>query len=138
MSKTYTLAIIKPNAVKNKHTGSIISRIEKEGFRIKQLHLTQLSLTEAQAFYKVHAERPFYQDLCNYMISGPVITMALQKDDAVEDFRTLIGATDPKQAKEGTLRSQFGTSIDHNAIHGSDAHLTAQQEIAFFFAQRSW
>ena len=138
MSTQYTLAIIKPNAVKNKHAGVIISQIEKAGFVIKKLYLTKLSLAEAQAFYKEHAKRFFYNDLCVYMSSGSVIAMVLQKDNAVEAFRALIGDTDPKQAKVGTLRYQFGTSIDRNAIHGSDAEVTAKGEIDFFFTQREF
>lgn len=136
MSQQYTLAIIKPTPIKNKQVGPIIDRIEKKGFVIKQLQLTQLSLTQAQTFYKEHAHRPFYNDLCNYMISGPVIPMILEKENAVEDFRSLIGPTDPKDAKPGTIRRDFGVSIDDNSIHGSDGQTTAEKEIAFFFPQK--
>lgn len=131
-----TLAIIKPTAVYHHHTGPIIHQIEKKGFTLKQLHLTQLTLAQAQTFYKVHAQRFFYDSLCNYMSSGPIVVMVLEKENAITSFRELIGPTDPSQAPNNTIRKQFGTSIDHNAIHGSDAEETAQTEISFFFAQR--
>ena len=138
MNELYTLAIIKPNAVKNHHAGSMIQQIEKANFTIRQLSLTHLSIAEAQAFYKIHEDKFFYHDLCTYMSSGAVIVMVLQKENAIQGFRDLIGNTDPKKASPNTLRSQFGTSIDHNAIHGSDSEATAKQEIDFFFARRNF
>jgi len=128
-----TLAIIKPNTVKAQHSGSIITQIERAGFTVQAIKKHHLTLAEAQEFYKVHATRPFYQDLCTYMASGPVVIMVLEKKTAIRDYRNLIGVTDPAQANPHTLRSQFGTSIDHNALHGSDATETAQAEIKFFF-----
>ncbi|MEM7173882.1 MAG: nucleoside-diphosphate kinase [Bacteroidota bacterium] len=134
MKNTHTLAIIKPYTLKDNHAGPIITQIQQAGFTIHNLYITHLSLTQAQAFYKIHQDKFFYYDLCTYMSSGPVMVMMLEKENAVQDFRDLIGATDPSQAKPDTIRAKFGRSIDHNAIHGSDAEDTARQEIAFFFA----
>jgi nucleoside-diphosphate kinase len=136
MNKEQTLAIIKPKAMKNGHTGPIITMIEKAGFSIKAILHRQLTSSEAKDFYGVHAERFFYDDLCNYMTSGPVLVMLLEKENAIRDYRTLMGATNPEEAAPGTLRKLFGESIDYNAVHGSDAPETAACEIAFFFAPK--
>lgn len=127
--------MIKPDAVSAGNTGAIIKMIEEAGFEIQAMKKTRLSKEVAGNFYAVHQERPFYQDLCNYMSSGPIVAMVLVKDDAVEDFRTLIGATDPSQAAEGTIRQLFATSIEANAIHGSDSHENAAIESGFFFSE---
>lgn len=131
MEKTFI--IIKPDAVKNGHTGNILARIEKEGFKILGMRLTRLSKTDAQKFYEVHKERPFYDDLCNFMISGPVVVAVLQAENAVQKWRDLIGATDPAQAAEGTIRKLYAESKEANAVHGSDSPENAKTEIAFFF-----
>lgn len=128
-----TFIILKPDAVKNKHVGDILARIEKEGFRILGLRMQTLSLKEAQEFYAVHKERPFYGDLCNYMTSGPVVVAALEAANAVTKWRDLIGATDPKEAAEGTIRKLYAESKEANAVHGSDSVDNAKIEIAFFF-----
>lgn len=129
-----TLTIIKPDAVKDGHTGDIIDQIIKAGFSVKAMKLKHLSAAEAGKFYEVHKERPFYNDLVNYMSSGPVVPMVLEKSDAVNSFRTLIGATNPANADEGTIRKNFGKSIESNAIHGSDSDENARIEAGFFFA----
>jgi nucleoside-diphosphate kinase len=129
-----TLTIIKPDAVAAGHVGEIISRLEREGFRIlgvKRLHLSQ---AQAQKFYEVHAQRPFYASLVAFMTSGPVWVLALERDNAVAHLRQVMGATDPAQAGPGTLRALFGSSIERNAIHGSDSRENAAIELAFFFA----
>lgn len=128
-----TLIMIKPDAVKNKHIGDIIARIEKEGFRILALKYLQLSLEDAKQFYKVHAERPFYLDLCKSMSEGPIVAAALERENAVQHWRDVIGATDPKEAKEGTIRALFAESKEANSVHGSDSDDNANQEISFFF-----
>jgi nucleoside-diphosphate kinase len=135
---SHTLAILKPTAVKEAHTGQMLAHIEKEGFVIKQLTLSRLSLDEAKAFYSIHVQRPFYLDLCNYMSSGPVVVCLLQKEHAVADFRTLIGDTNPATAAPDTLRAIYGKSIDHNAVHGSDSDDNAAIEISFFFVNRAY
>ncbi|MCX6352177.1 MAG: nucleoside-diphosphate kinase [Bacteroidetes bacterium] len=129
-----TLTIIKPDAVKDGHAGAILDQITKAGFCVKALKLKQLSAVEAGQFYAVHKERPFYNDLVNYMCSGPVMPAILEKDNAVADFRVLIGATNPANADAGTIRKNFGKSIESNAIHGSDSDENAAIEGAFFFA----
>ncbi len=133
MNMEKTLAIIKPSAFKTGLSGAMIDQIEKAGFTIDVIVSIRMSLELVKEFYDVHVARPFYDDLCAYMSSGTVLVMVLEKDNAVEDFRTLIGATDPAKAAPNTLRSQFGTSIDYNAIHGSDSLETASREIDFFF-----
>jgi nucleoside-diphosphate kinase len=130
-----TLAIIKPDAVKLNVTGKIISMITDAGFSIIGMRYLKLTEIAAGAFYEVHKERPFYGELIAYMTSGPVVAIALEKDNAVEDYRKLIGATDPKKADEGTVRKLFGTSIEANAVHGSDSDENAEKEIAFFFSR---
>ncbi|TGN20393.1 nucleoside-diphosphate kinase [Leptospira idonii] len=128
-----TFIMLKPDAVKNKHIGDILQRIEKEGFKILGLKSLKLSLEDAKQFYKVHSARPFYNDLCNYMASGPIVAAALERDNAVLHWRDVIGATDPKEAAAGTIRALFAESKEANAVHGSDSVENALQEIAFFF-----
>ena len=128
-----TLAIIKPDAVNARHAGSIIERIEKEGFTIRAMRMVNLSQKEAEGFYAVHRERPFFASLTKFISSGPAIAMALEADDAIKRWRTLMGATDPVKADAGTLRKEFGSSIENNATHGSDAPDTAAFEVAYFF-----
>ena len=128
-----TFSMIKPTAVKDGHTGAILAQIEQAGFRIQALKRLHLTEEQAGKFYEVHKERPFYGKLCDYMSSGPVVAMVLEKDNAVADFRTLIGSTNPAEAEEGTIRQRFATSIEANAIHGSDADETAVVEASFFF-----
>ena len=132
MEKTF--AIIKPDAVAAGNAGKIIDRIEAEGFKIIGMRKIHMSKATACKFYEVHKERPFYGDLTDFMSSGPCIVMALEKTGAIKAWRDLMGATNPAEAAEGTLRKQFGASIDNNATHGSDAPETAAQEVAFFFA----
>ncbi|MCX6564182.1 MAG: nucleoside-diphosphate kinase [Candidatus Aminicenantes bacterium] len=128
-----TLAIIKPDAVKKNIIGRIIQRIEDEGFKIAAMKMLHLTKDEAKGFYIVHKSRPFYEDLTNFMSSGPAIVMTLERDDAIAHWRQVMGATDPAQAKPGTLRREFGFSVERNATHGSDARETAEWEIAYFF-----
>lgn len=126
--------MIKPDAVKDGHAGSIIKLIEAAGFRIVALKKTQLTSERAGEFYAVHKERPFYNDLCQYMSSGAIIPMILEKENAVADFRTLIGATNPANAEEGTIRKLYAISMEKNAIHGSDSDENAAIEGNFFFS----
>jgi nucleoside-diphosphate kinase len=130
-----TLAIIKPDAVGNGHTGRIVAHLEDAGFRIVGMKLTQLSRERAGEFYEVHRERPFYGELVEFMSSGPVVVMALEADDAVRKYREVIGATDPAEADEGTVRKLYAESKGRNAVHGSDSDENAAQEIAFFFGR---
>jgi nucleoside-diphosphate kinase len=128
-----TLAIIKPDAVSRGLVGKILARIEEQGFRVRALKLVHLSKQTAQEFYRVHAERPFYDSLTTYMSSGPVVPMLLEREHAVQSLRDLMGSTNPQQAAAGTIRRDYGENIERNAIHGSDAAATAAVEIAFFF-----
>lgn len=128
-----TFAIIKPDAVRARHAGRIIQRIEDEGFQIRAMRLVHLTKREAEGFYAVHRERPFFSSLTEFMSSGPAIVMALAAPDAIKKWRTLMGATDPAKADASTLRKQFGASIEHNATHGSDAPETAAFELTYFF-----
>jgi nucleoside-diphosphate kinase len=128
-----TLAIIKPDAVAARHSGRIIQRIEESGFTIRAMRLVNLSQKEAEGFYAVHRERPFFGSLTRFMSSGPAIVMALEAPDAIKKWRTLMGATDPAKADAKTLRKDFGTSIENNATHGSDAPDTAAFELGYFF-----
>ncbi len=130
-----TFTIIKPDSVRKGNFGKIISRLEEQGFRILGLKKVALSQRQAEGFYAVHRERPFYNDLVQYMTSGPVYVAALQRESAVPTLRQVMGATDPKKADAGTIRADFGESIEQNAIHGSDSDENANIEIAFFFAQ---
>ena len=129
-----TLSIIKPDAVAKNVIGKIVSRFEAAGLKIVAAKLVHLSRNEAEQFYAVHKERPFFKDLVEFMISGPVFVQALEGDNAIAKNRDLMGATDPKKAAAGTIRADFADSIDANAVHGSDAPETAANEIAFFFA----
>ncbi|MBI3621717.1 MAG: nucleoside-diphosphate kinase [Nitrospirae bacterium] len=133
MGRERTLAIIKPDAVKQRAMGPILQRYEEEGFRIVEMKLARLTKAEAETFYAVHRARPFFQSLISFMISGPVVVVLLEGERAVERHRTLMGATDPAKAAEGTLRKRYGKSIEENAVHGSDSEATAKDEIAFFF-----
>jgi nucleoside-diphosphate kinase len=128
-----TFAIIKPDAVKARHAGQILQRIEESGFRILALRLQHLTKAEAEGFYDVHRARPFFGSLTDFMSSGPCIVMCLEAEDAIRKWRNLMGATDPAKADAGTLRKQFGASIEFNATHGSDAPETAAFEIGYFF-----
>ena len=136
MADNITFTMIKPDATSAGNTGKIIDKIIESGFQIKAMKWTQLSKEEAGKFYEVHKERPFYGELVEYMSSGPIVAAILQKDNAVEAFRKLIGATDPQKAEEGTIRKMFATSIAANAVHGSDSNENAAIEGAFFFTTR--
>jgi nucleoside-diphosphate kinase len=136
MAGNKTLTMIKPDAVRDGHIGAILNQITEAGFRISAMKLMQLSTADAQAFYAVHAERPFFGELVEFMTSGPIVAAVLEKDNAVEDFRTLIGATNPAEAAEGTIRARFAKSIGENAVHGSDSDENAQIEGDFHFAGR--
>ena len=128
-----TFAIIKPDAVRGGMAGRILARIEQAGFTIRAMRLQHLTKREAEGFYAVHRQRPFFGGLTDFMSSGPCIAMALEAPDAIKKWRDLMGATDPAKADEGTLRKEFGTSIEHNAAHGSDAPETAAFELSYFF-----
>ena len=128
-----TLAIIKPDAVGNRTAGRIVERIESAGFTIRKMQMVTLSGVEAEGFYAVHREQPFFQHLTNFMSSGPVIVLVLEADGAIKKWRDLMGATDPAQAGSGTIRGEFGQSIEQNATHGSDGPETAMFEISYFF-----
>jgi nucleoside-diphosphate kinase len=130
-----TVTIIKPDSVRKGNFGRIIGRIESEGFRILGLKKVSLSQKQAEGFYAVHRERPFFRDLVRYMTSGPVYVAALERDGAVAHLRKVMGATDPAKADSGTIRRDFGESIEQNAIHGSDSDENAKIEIGFFFAE---
>jgi nucleoside-diphosphate kinase len=128
--------MLKPDAVEKGHIGAILDKINASGFRIIAMKLTQLTLDDAKAFYDIHKERPFFGELVEYMTRGPIVAAILEKENAVEDFRTLIGATNPADADEGTIRKMFADSISENAIHGSDSDENAAIEGAFHFAGR--
>jgi len=129
-----TFAIIKPDAVAARFTGRILQRIEAEGFQIRAMRMVKLSQPEAEGFYAVHRERPFFASLTQFMSSGPAVVLALEAPDAIKKWRTLMGATDPAKAEAGTLRKEFGRSIENNATHGSDAPETAAFELGYFFS----
>ncbi len=135
MSVERTLSIIKPDAVAKNVIGQIISRFEAKGLKVIAARLQQLSRADAERFYAVHSARPFFKDLVDFMISGPVFVQALEGENAIQTNRDLMGATDPKKAEKGTIRADFADSIDANAVHGSDAPETAAVEIAFFFPE---
>ncbi|MGB3617289.1 MAG: nucleoside-diphosphate kinase [Catalinimonas sp.] len=135
MPTNRTFTMIKPDAFADGHTGAMIQQIEEAGFKLKSARLLKMSSDQAGQFYAVHSERPFYNDLRNYMSSGPILAMVLEKENAVADFRKLIGATDPSKAEEGTIRKRFARSIEANAIHGSDSDENAAIEAGFFFSQ---
>ena len=129
-----TLTIIKPDSVENGNVGNIIAHLEREGFRIVAGRMLHLTTAQARTFYEVHRARPFYSDLVEYMTSGPVWALSLQRENAVSHLRLVMGATNPAEAEEGTIRARYGTSIERNAIHGSDSQENAAIETAFFFA----
>ena len=134
MKNDQTLTIIKPMAVKNNCTGKILSIITENGFRISAMKMIHMTHEQAKAFYAVHKERPFYEDLVTFMTSGPVVVALLEKEGAVEAYRKLIGPTNPKEATEGTIRHLCGTDIQQNAVHGSDSDENATEEMNFFFS----
>ena len=134
MNRTFTM--IKPDAVENGHTGAILEKINSAGFRIVGLKKTQLTVSDAEVFYAVHKERPFFGELVAFMTRGPIVAAVLEKDNAVNDFRTLIGATNPAEAAEGTIRQLYASSMGENAVHGSDSDETAAIETAFHFSGR--
>ena len=129
-----TLTIIKPDAVKKNAVGDIIEQFEKNGFHILAMKMLEISQRQAEQFYAVHASRPFYSSLTRFMSSGPIVALALEKENAIADLRKLMGATNPANAEEGTIRKKFADSIEENAIHGSDGEDTAKFEIGYFFA----
>ena len=133
---TTTLMMIKPDAVENGHIGNILEKVTTSGFRIKALKLTQLTRSDAETFYDVHKERPFFGELVSFMTRGPIVAAILEKENAVSDFRTLIGATNPAEAAAGTIRKLYATSMGENAVHGSDSDENAALEAAFHFSGR--
>jgi nucleoside-diphosphate kinase len=134
MAVERTLGIIKPDAVAKGHTGAILAIIEHNGFRIIGAKMRRLSQREAEAFYNVHRARPFFAGLVTFMTEGPVLLLALERENAIAKWREIMGATNPANAAEGTIRKQFAENIERNSVHGSDASETAQEEIAFFFS----
>jgi nucleoside-diphosphate kinase len=130
-----TFGIIKPDAVRGGKAGQIIQRIADAGFRIRALKLIHMTLAEAEGFYEVHRERPFFPELTQFMSGGPAVVMALEKEGAVKAWRDLMGATDPAKADEGTLRREFGASVGENAVHGSDSEENAAIEVSYFFSR---
>jgi len=134
MATNRTFTMIKPDAVRNGHIGNILQMINAAGFRIVAMKYTRISMDQAKKFYEVHAERPFYGELTEFMSSGSIVAAILEKENAVADFRALIGATNPAQADEGTIRKKYATSIGENAVHGSDSDENAQIEGDFFFS----
>ena len=136
MATNRTFTMLKPDSVEKGYIGGIIEKITASGFRIVAMKLTQMTKADAQAFYEVHSERPFYGELVEYMTRGPIVAAILEKDNAVEDFRTLIGVTNPDEAAEGTIRKLYASSIGENAVHGSDSDENAAIESAFHFSGR--
>ncbi len=134
MNGKYTFSMIKPDAVKNGFQGLILDQIIKAGFKISAMKLLRLSQQQAQSFYEIHQGKPFYESLTQFMSSGNIIALMLEKENAVEDFRKLIGATNPAQAEQGTIRQLYASSLSENAIHGSDSDENAEKEINFFFS----
>jgi nucleoside-diphosphate kinase len=135
MTGNITFTMIKPKAVQDGHIGNILAKIIEGGFNIKAMKYLRLTKEQAMAFYAVHKERPFYEDLTKFMSSGPIVAAILEKENAVEDYRKLIGATNPAEAEEGTIRKLYATDIQANAVHGSDSDENAQIESNFFFSQ---
>ncbi|MDR2204798.1 MAG: nucleoside-diphosphate kinase [Flavobacteriaceae bacterium] len=136
MSGNITFTMIKPDAVEDGYIGAILGKISEAGFKIKALKLTQLTIDDAKKFYEIHKERPFYNELVQFMSRGPIVAAVLEKNNAVEDFRTLIGATNPENAAEGTIRKTFARSVGENAVHGSDSDENALIETRFHFSGR--
>jgi nucleoside-diphosphate kinase len=133
MAIQQTFAIIKPDAVAGGHTGQILSMIERAGFRIRGMRMTRISKQQAEGFYDIHREKPFFTGLVNFMTEGPVVVLALERENAILHWREVMGATNPEKAAEGTIRKKFAKNIERNAVHGSDAPETAAVEIPFFF-----
>ena len=129
-----TFTMLKPDSIRNGNTGAILDKIVKSGFKIKAMKFTKMTDEKASKFYAIHSERPFFKDLVGYMTSGPIVAAILEKDNAVNDFRELIGSTNPEEAKEGTIRNMFAKSISENAIHGSDSDENAKIECEFHFS----
>ncbi len=136
MAGNYTFTMIKPTAVTNGHIGPILNMISENGFYITALKMVQLTRKDAENFYAVHKGKPFYPSLIDFMSSGPIVTAILEKENAVEEYRKLIGSTDPEKAEEGTLRKIYAVSVQKNAVHGSDSDENAELEAAFFFSSR--
>jgi len=136
MRKTYTFSMIKPDAVENGYIGPILDKITSSGFKIIAMKFTQLSLRDAKEFYSIHKSKPFFAELIKFMTRGPIVAIILEKDNAVEDFRSLIGSTDPDKAEKGTIRKLFASSVGENAIHGSDSDENAKIESVFHFSGR--
>lgn len=136
MSGNITFTMIKPDAVEDGHIGAILSKIAEAGFKFKALKLTQLTVDDAKKFYEIHKERPFYDELVEFMSRGPIVAAVLEKENAVEDFRKLIGATNPENAEEGTIRKLYARSVGENAVHGSDSDENAIIESRFHFSGR--
>ena len=136
MSGNLTFTMIKPDAVEDGYIGVILGKISEAGFKIKALKLTQLTVDDAKKFYEIHSERPFYGELVEFMSRGPIVAAVLEKENAVEDFRTLIGATNPENAAEGTIRKMYARSVGENAVHGSDSDENALVEARFHFSGR--
>jgi nucleoside-diphosphate kinase len=134
MSVERTFSIVKPDAVAAGQTGGILAMIQEAGFRVLGLRMTRLTEAQAQAFYAVHSQRPFYNGLVKFMTEGPIVVMALEREDAIKKLREVMGATNPANAAEGTVRKRFATDIERNCIHGSDAPETAEAELRFFFS----
>lgn len=134
MTRDFTFTIIKPCAVKAGYIGKILTDIQKGGFRIVAMKLTSMTRSEAETFYAIHQKQPFFEELVNFMISGPIVVAILGKENAVADFRNIIGATDPAKASEGTIRKKYGQSLQMNAVHGSDSDENAAMEAAHFFS----
>ena len=134
MSLERTFAIIKPDAVAARHAGEILATVEQAGFRVLALRMARLTEPQARGFYAVHAEKPFFAGLVKFMTEGPIVVMALEREDAILKWRETMGATNPAKAAEGTIRKQFGASIERNCVHGSDAPETAETELRFFFS----
>lgn len=135
MAVERTLTILKPDCVRKKLIGEVTRRIQEAGFRIVAMKMTRLTQDTAGGFYAVHKERPFYDELCDFMSSGPCVPMILEKENAIEDFRKFIGATDPDEAEEGTIRADYADSVGENIIHGSDSVANGKKEAAFFFTE---
>ena len=133
MQRTFT--ILKPDTVKAGNSGAVVERLEREGFKVRAMKMMHLSKPQAEGFYHVHKERPFFGDLVKFMTEGPIIMMVLEADDAINKLRKVMGATDPGKAEADTIRKKFGTNIERNAIHGSDGPETAAFEISYFFSQ---
>src|SRR5436309_5041951 len=129
-----TLTIVKPDAVRKNAIGDIIEQFEKNGFQILAMKMLEISKHQAEQFYAVHASRPFFESLTDFMSSGPIVVIALEKENAIADYRKLMGATDPAKAEEGTIRKKWAANIENNAVHGSDAEDTARFELSYFFA----